>query len=264
MIIVLHGVILIKLIQFVNIVFILKRFFMSSYKKIISNVYGFINRAGSYYLIDDEKSGLVLIDTGYPGSIKKLKKLLDFLGKEITDINHILITHADGDHVACLKELADKSQAKVYLSTLTKNYLIAKKTPPHFPFFINLLVQIASCFFIKAPESNFVVVSDRENINILGGVEVFFTPGHTPDHVSYWLPSLNLLFSGDTFNNFGKLDVCPMFLNHATELNIKSAKKLLKLNPSVICVGHGTDYFSVTKQPKDIQNLNIKLGNLQG
>ena len=47
-----------------------------SLKKINNSLYGFINSRGSFYLIDDSDSGIILIDTGYPGSIKKILKFL--------------------------------------------------------------------------------------------------------------------------------------------------------------------------------------------
>lgn len=217
-----------------------------SIKNISNNLYGFINRRGSFYLINDPKSGIILIDTGYPGSIKKILKFINKIEKGPKDISHILITHADGDHVANLNNLIKVSGAKVYMSKLTWNYLSVQKSPPHWPFPINYIAGIASKIFIKKVKEA-VFINDGDILNIAGGIRVVNTPGHTPDHVSYYWLRESVLFSGDVFNYFISLSIPIRYINYDHVEIKKSAFKLLNLKPKIICIGHGTSFFSVHK-----------------
>ena len=62
------------------------------------SVYGVIGPNVNIYLLDDAGS-LALIDAGMPGSAPRVLELIQALGRAPGDVKHILITHADIDHV---------------------------------------------------------------------------------------------------------------------------------------------------------------------
>ncbi len=56
----------------------------------------------------------ILIDCG--GSLKSLNDHLNRLGKDISGITHIFITHSHSDHIAALKAIIKKYNIKIYAS----------------------------------------------------------------------------------------------------------------------------------------------------
>ena len=64
-------------------------------------------------LISSENSD-ILIDCG--GSLKSLNDQLNRLGKDISEITHIFITHSHSDHIAALKTIINKHDIKIYAS----------------------------------------------------------------------------------------------------------------------------------------------------
>lgn len=72
----------------------------------------------------------------------------------------------------------------------------------------------------------------------LGDIDlrVIHTPGHTPGHCVFYLEKSGMLFSGDIdLTSFG-----PWYGNINSDLTalINSIKKLIDLNPQVVCSGH--------------------------
>src|SRR3954469_23152807 len=61
---------------------------------------GFVNA----FLLDTG-DGLALIDTGIPGSPPKIQEAVRSIGRDTTDIRHILVTHCHSDHSGSLAEM---------------------------------------------------------------------------------------------------------------------------------------------------------------
>ena len=64
------------------------------------------------------------------------------------------------------------------------------------------------------------------------------TPGHTPDHLCFFLEREGLLFAGDLFRNVAGLELFP---RNAWDREAMKAsfRKIASLNPRLICPGHG-------------------------
>ena len=58
---------------------------------------------------------MVLIDTGMRGSSRKVAKYLAKLGKNLSDIKYIFITHADLDHIGGAAEMKKSTGAKLVI-----------------------------------------------------------------------------------------------------------------------------------------------------
>ncbi len=76
-----------------------------------------------------------------------------------------------------------------------------------------------------------------------GGVRIraIHTPGHTPDHIVFWVPGLRALFSGDAVLGRGTSVIDPPEGDLA--LYMKSLARMQELDPHVIYPGHGPAVF---------------------
>lgn len=68
-------------------------------------------------------------------------------------------------------------------------------------------------------------------------LEVLATPGHTHDHVAFWLPGTRILFVGDTILGQGSSVIAPPDGDMA--LYMHTLAELQVLTPKIIAPGHG-------------------------
>jgi len=194
------------------------------------------------YLIEEPK-GLTLIDTGIPGSYKKIIEYIVSLGRKVTDIKTILVTHSDPDHIGSLAKLKELSCAKVCSSAteaegLRQGRSTRRSKPQGFKMIIRKILM-AVILRIK-PVKVDKVLKDKDALPIFKGLVAIDTNGHTPGHMSYFLKVPKVLFCGDSMNGIeGKLTSSrPMYTADAKAAD-KAFKKQLGLKPRIICCGHG-------------------------
>lgn len=67
-------------------------------------------------------------------------------------------------------------------------------------------------------------------LNVLGGVRVVHSPGHTPGHLCLYLPAFSLLIAGDLLRLVdGVIDLSPAALSADTDLSLASARRVVAL-----------------------------------
>ncbi len=142
----------------------------------------------------DAKSAL-LIDPG--DEPERLSQAIDDLGVKI---DAILITHCHFDHIGAVAPLARETGAPVYCPEIERPLLtdIMSWVPPGF-----------GPFESYEPEHT---VSGGEHLSLAGlDVDVIFTPGHSPGHVTYAIgsPAHPALLSGDVLfqGSVGRVDL---------------------------------------------------------
>jgi len=74
---------------------------------------------------------------------------------------------------------------------------------------------------------------------VLGGLQVIFTPGHAPGHICFWQPDRRLLFCGDVVMCLPRLRLPFAAFTVDMEENKRSIKKIAELEAEVVCFGHG-------------------------
>ncbi len=206
-------------------------------KEILPNIYCLAGVVNIYLFVEED--GLTLVDTGYPRSEKKVLTAVRELGYQPTDVKRILITHTDIDHVGSLATIQAATGATVITSVKAATFLENGRSPQHCPSLIQWFINT----FIKyktVPNNVIQRCQDGDELPLLGGLQVLYTPGHTSDHHSFYSPSVGILFVGDTLQVAnGHLALLPQFITANREQTIQSAIRLLELNPTVFACGHG-------------------------
>jgi glyoxylase-like metal-dependent hydrolase (beta-lactamase superfamily II) len=197
-----------------------------------------VSFASNLYLIDSDDAGLILIDAGMPGARKPVRSALRALSKQLSDIQHILVTHADPDHIGSLAGIKAESGATVYAGQQAKGHVENHTLPPHVPPLMKpFLWPIMP--FIKTTTVE-VVVETGTRLDLAGGIVCIATPGHSPDHFAYYWEPERALFAGDLFFRLGKLGLTPGVMAWDTAASKASAAEVLGLEPRFIFTGHGS------------------------
>ena len=197
--------------------------------------------ANPYLLIDT--NGLILIDAGLPGSDKKILRYIAGPGFKPRDLKHIIITHADFDHVGGLAALKKASGAQVYASAIEAAAMAAGRASrairPK-----NILLKLVFKLITQFGKSTNVQVdellSDGQILPFLGGLQVLETFGHTPGHISLFAPLSGILFSGDSIvSEEDKLFSSRQTVTWDRQKADESVRKQAGLGARIVCPGHG-------------------------
>lgn len=208
--------------------------------QVYGNLHWLKSTASNAFLFEDE-DGFVLVDSGMPKRIDPVA-YLQKLGHEPSALKHILVTHADIDHIGNVAKVQRATGAKVYAGAESAELLKNGKTPSHGK---PLMMWISDRFMkYEAVEAELItVVEAGEQLPLMGGINVIAAPGHTPDQVVYHSATHGILFAGDALNTRGKkLNCSPKSISADYDLAKRSAIQLADLAPVIFACGHGTPY----------------------
>jgi glyoxylase-like metal-dependent hydrolase (beta-lactamase superfamily II) len=128
-------------------------------------------------------AGLILVDVGLDAEV--LRDGLAAHEFAIADVATVILTHQDGDHVAALSALLDETDATVMAHLEAVPYIDGSQPP------------------VKGDRGYDPVGIDVELTDGVrfrtdaGPMEVVFTPGHSPGHISLYLEEQDLLLAAD-------------------------------------------------------------------
>ncbi|WCB94021.1 Hydroxyacylglutathione hydrolase [Baekduia alba] len=194
---------------------------------------GFVN----CYLVRED-DGLTLIDTMLKGSGKRIVAAAQGLG---APIKRIALTHAHGDHVGAVDELA-RLLPGVELLISTRDARFLRKDMSLDPDEPQDKLRGGWPGTETEPTRTF------EPGERVGSLEVVAAPGHTPGHVAFFDPRDRTLICGDAYTTLGGVRTTskPSFpfplaalstWSRAVELD--TAKALRALDPAFLAPGHG-------------------------
>lgn len=198
-----------------------------------------ISRLGlvNSYLVR-ENDGFTVVDTMIPGSAKRIVREAE---RAAVPIARILLTHAHGDHIGSLDDLARMvPDAEVIISERDARLLAKDKSldpgePPD---------KLRGSYpGAKTRPGRTVNAGDR-----VGSLEVVAAPGHTPGQISLLDTRDRTLFCADAFATLGGVETTvrvnwrfplPGVATWHRPTALESARRLRALEPARLAPGHG-------------------------
>jgi glyoxylase-like metal-dependent hydrolase (beta-lactamase superfamily II) len=203
------------------------------------------HRAGgrvSAFLIDDGGE-LSLVDTLFENDGRLVLEAIRELGKSVTDLKRIAITHGHRSHLGGLAALKRASGATVYAHAWEADIvsgdrraqpvtLLPKQSVRLLPFQLGLRLN-------RPKHSPCPVEETLDDDEAFGPLRVLHAPGHTPGHLAFFWPERSILITGDAVATW------PSFCAGWTAFNLNrkqqaaSVRRMAALEARIVGVGHG-------------------------
>ena len=213
--------------------------------KIIDDVFVVPGVTANSYIVAGQ-DGLTIIDTGLPYSQKTILKYMASKGWSVQDIKRILITHADLDHYGCLAALQKESEACTYTSPIEAKAIAKGQSSRRMDYSGNNAIQrLLIAFFSRimkvTPVQMDEILTEGQILPVLSGLRVVETPGHSPNHLSFFAPASGILFCGDSMRSDGSRGLRGSRSRNDWDHAVASASvcKQAELGAKIICPGHG-------------------------
>ena len=198
----------------------------------------------AYLIVENDR--LTLIDAGMDKRARRILKAIRELGHAPTDLKQILLTHTDVDHVRGVETLVAASGAHVHASRMEADALARGEPTRH----LKLKGILKWLYDVGQPMMRFGamqvdgVLEAGQLLPILDGLEVIPSPGHTQEHISFYLRKQRILFAGDSFrSNKTGLMISTGVNTWDEEAAKASAARQKECQPEIVCVGHGPVVF---------------------
>ncbi|MBA3359230.1 MAG: MBL fold metallo-hydrolase [Thermoleophilaceae bacterium] len=147
-----------------------------------------------FLLRRDGSDRALIVDPG-----EEAPKLLAAIEQLGLKLDGILLTHTHFDHVGAVAPIAKATGAEVWVPELEKQVLAD----------INSYVPWPQFGPFESWDAEHTV-SGGERLELAGlEIDVLFTPGHSPGHVTYSIPDEEVVFSGDVLfqSSVGRTDL---------------------------------------------------------
>lgn len=215
----------------------------------------------NWYLVEEDGE-LALVDAGWPRSWSNVQAAVEGLGRSVSSITAVVLTHAHPDHLGAAEHVRRATGAAVHVHApeAARAHGKAKGSSP-FSLVPGLLPTLwrpsALGFVLHATARGFMTpkwVSDVTTfttgspLDVPGRPQPVATPGHTEGHVSLHLPERGVIFTGDALASLDVLDRArgPRFM--PDELNgdpaevRRSVDALSGLDAETLLFGHGEPF----------------------
>jgi hydroxyacylglutathione hydrolase len=218
--------------------------------KVAEGVYRVPARYANTYLVEAD-NGLVLVDTGMPGSEKRILKGVADIGRQPSDVKLILLTHRHWDHIGSAAALKKETSGKLVSHAFEKPYVagtLVVITPRAWSLYGRIVRRVlavgsSTMKLFRLIKYHPVLVdeaSDEETVLESIGLDgsIVWTPGHTKGSISLFLNKSKVAIIGDLLRNKrGKLRE-PLFMENTSQTK-SSVQRILDLDPVILCPGHG-------------------------
>jgi glyoxylase-like metal-dependent hydrolase (beta-lactamase superfamily II) len=210
-------------------------------------------RTINWYVVEDEDR-LTVIDAGMPAHRPMLDELLSALGRSLSDVAAVVLTHPHVDHIGIAESLRREAGVPVFVHAADKELALEGKQPKRersmlpylrYPAAWRLLWELSRSGGPRLRRVGHVVTfGDGDVLDVPGRPRAVHTPGHSNGHCAFHLPGHGALFVGDALCTRNPLtgrdgpQLLPAAFAVSSAVALESLARLEQLDGVVLC-GHG-------------------------
>ncbi|MFO1451760.1 MAG: MBL fold metallo-hydrolase [Opitutaceae bacterium] len=193
-----------------------------------------------HLLIEPDRRGAVLLDTGFVGEPWFIRRAVRKLGLEPGQVRAILLTHGHLDHAGNLAWAKGWSRAPIYAHPAEQAHIDGTYPYAGVNRWCGRLERAGRTLLgVGAAAKIDVPLADGDELPWWGGLRVVHLPGHTLGHCGFYSARHGVLFSGDLFASyFFNVHLPPPILNSAPELIPASLQKARAIGARYIVPQH--------------------------
>jgi len=162
----------------------------------------------NWYLVE-EGDRLCVVDTGLPRSWNSLEDAVRQLGRSLSDIDAVVLTHGHFDHMGFARRAQTELNVPLYAHELERSvvshpwrYDHERSRVPYLrhPEFVRILgeMSVMGALWVKGSDS-VRAYGSTDRLDVPGRPQVVFTPGHTHGHCSLHYAERGAVIVGDAF-----------------------------------------------------------------
>lgn len=206
--------------------------------------------------------GVTVVDAGLPGHWADLVRELEVLGRSLSDVRGVVLTHGDSDHIGFAERLRREHGVPVFVHAADAGRARGEgqpKTP------IGPVRPVAAAGFAAYAVrkqgwrtthlTEVVEVHDGQTLDLPGEPRVVSIPGHSPGSIAVHVPLAEAVMVGDALTTkhvlTGRRGLQPAPFTDDPELALDSLGRLAGLDASWVLPGHGTPWRGDLGQVQD-------------
>ncbi len=185
---------------------------------------------------------LALVDAGFPGHERAVLDAIAELGRQPSDLRHLVFTHGHPDHIGSAAAIVRATGARTWMHAA--DVALAETGGPFRPMAPapGPVRAIAYRLFWRprepmAPFRIDETIADGDTLPVVGGLRAVHVPGHCAGQVALLWRGGRLLAGGDAFMNMLGLGDPIGFEDEAE--GRRSQRRLAELDFDAVAFGHG-------------------------
>ena len=196
----------------------------------------------SAFIIDDGGE-LSLVDTLFESDARLVLEAIRGLGRSVTDLKRIALTHAHRSHLGGVAALKQASGASVYAHAWEADIVSGdRRAQPVtiLPKQSLKLLKFQLGLRLNRPRHVPCPVDETlDDDDTFGPLQVLHAPGHSPGHLAFSWPERKFLIAGDAIATWPSLCAGWTAFNLNPTQHAASVRRLAALDARIVGVGHG-------------------------
>jgi glyoxylase-like metal-dependent hydrolase (beta-lactamase superfamily II) len=208
----------------------------------------------NWYLVESE-DGLTVVDAGLPGYWPEFGAALGAIGRDVRDVQALVLTHGHPDHIGLAERIRVETGARVLVHEADEILARTGKQPARERSALRYLWRPAAIrLFMHFSHAGGAAITrpteletfrDGDVLDVPGRPQAVHTPGHSAGECCLVFTDHRVLFVGDALNTLNTLtgrrgpQVPPGAFNDSSEEALASLRRIEGLDVDVLLPGHG-------------------------